>query len=92
VLAFPTHAGFVPPLPYGTDTDWCRNWVEAGEGLVETRGHKNAVANPRIVSTDELVLTRTRAVAVNWLSNAPSPGMPAAARRQDVSNEAEVRW
>jgi hypothetical protein len=27
--------------------------VEAGEGVVEARGHKTAVANPRIVSADE---------------------------------------
>jgi deazaflavin-dependent oxidoreductase (nitroreductase family) len=53
VLAFPTDEGFVTPLPYGTDTDWCLNWVEAGEGVVEARGHKTAVANPRIVSADE---------------------------------------
>jgi deazaflavin-dependent oxidoreductase (nitroreductase family) len=53
VLAFPIDAGFVTPRPYGTDTDWCRNWVEAGEGVVETRGGRIAVANPRIVSADE---------------------------------------
>jgi deazaflavin-dependent oxidoreductase (nitroreductase family) len=53
VLAFPTHEGFVTPLPYGTDTDWCRNWVEAGEGVVEASGRRTAVENPRIVSADE---------------------------------------
>jgi deazaflavin-dependent oxidoreductase (nitroreductase family) len=55
VLAFPTDEGFVTPLPYGTDTDWCRNWIEAGEGVVETRGRRTAVANPRIVSADEVL-------------------------------------
>ena len=53
MLALPTEEGFVTPLPYGTDTDWCRNWVEAGEGVVETRGRRTAVANPRVVSADE---------------------------------------
>ena len=53
VVAFPSAGGFVTPLPYGTDTDWCLNWVEAGEGLVETRGERTPVANPRIVSADE---------------------------------------
>jgi len=53
VLAFPTSQGFVTPLPYGTDTDWCLNWVEAGEGFVETRGERTAVTNPRIVSAHE---------------------------------------
>jgi hypothetical protein len=53
VLAFPTPGGFVTPLPYGTDTDWCLNWVEAGEGVVEARGRRTAVVNPRIVSAAE---------------------------------------
>jgi deazaflavin-dependent oxidoreductase (nitroreductase family) len=53
VLAFPTDEVFVTPLPYGTDTDWCLNWVEAGEGVVQAGGHRTAVANPRIVSADE---------------------------------------
>jgi deazaflavin-dependent oxidoreductase (nitroreductase family) len=53
VLAFPTDDGFVTPLPYGTDTDWCLNWVDAGEGHLETGGRRTAVENPRIVSTEE---------------------------------------
>jgi len=53
VLAFSTDEGFVTPLPYGTDTDWCLNWIEAGEGFVETAGRRTAVANPRIVSAGE---------------------------------------
>jgi deazaflavin-dependent oxidoreductase (nitroreductase family) len=53
VLAFPTPEGFVTPLPYGTDTDWCLNWLEAGEGVVEARGRRTAVEDPRIVSAEE---------------------------------------
>ena len=53
VLAFSTDEGFVTPLPYGTDTDWCLNWIEAGEGSVEVAGRRAAVSNPRIVSADE---------------------------------------
>jgi deazaflavin-dependent oxidoreductase (nitroreductase family) len=53
VLAFPTEDGFVTPLPYGTDTDWCLNWLEAGEAVIEARGQRTAVANPRVVSADE---------------------------------------
>lgn len=56
VLAFATREGFVTPLPYGTDTDWCSNWVEAGEGVLETGGGRTAVANPRVVSADEALL------------------------------------
>jgi deazaflavin-dependent oxidoreductase (nitroreductase family) len=53
VLALPTEEGFVTPLPYGTDTDWCRNWVEAGKGFIEIAGRRTAVTNPRIVSAEE---------------------------------------
>jgi deazaflavin-dependent oxidoreductase (nitroreductase family) len=53
VLAFSTEEGFVTPLPYGTDTDWCLNWSAAGEGLLEVAGRRTAVANPRVVSADE---------------------------------------
>jgi deazaflavin-dependent oxidoreductase (nitroreductase family) len=55
VLAFPTPEGFVTPLPYGTDTDWCLNWLEAGEGVVETRAGRSAVTDPRVVSVDEVL-------------------------------------
>ena len=30
VVAQPIRGGFVIPLPYGTDTDWCRNVRAAG--------------------------------------------------------------
>jgi hypothetical protein len=40
VLAFPTDEGYVSPLPYGTDTDWCLNVLEAGK------------CNPRIVNRE----------------------------------------
>jgi deazaflavin-dependent oxidoreductase (nitroreductase family) len=53
VLAFATDDGFVTPLPYGTDTDWCLNWLEAREGTLETGGRRTAVANPRIVPASE---------------------------------------
>jgi deazaflavin-dependent oxidoreductase (nitroreductase family) len=53
VLAFSTDDGFVTPLPYGTDTDWCLNWIEAGKGTFEASGRRTAVANPRVVSAEE---------------------------------------
>jgi deazaflavin-dependent oxidoreductase (nitroreductase family) len=53
ILALPREEGFVTPLPYGTDTDWCLNWLEAGEGVVEARGHRIPVTSPRIVTADE---------------------------------------
>jgi deazaflavin-dependent oxidoreductase (nitroreductase family) len=52
VLAFPTEEGYVTPLPYGTDTDWCLNVVDAGRCTLEARGRKVRVGNPRVVGTD----------------------------------------
>ena len=52
VLAFPYGKGFVTPLPYGTDTDWCLNVLEAGDCTLETFGRRIAVSNPRIVGAD----------------------------------------
>lgn len=52
VLAFPVERGFLTPLPYGTDTDWCRNLVEAGRGRIERLGKEIPVTNARIVDGD----------------------------------------
>jgi deazaflavin-dependent oxidoreductase (nitroreductase family) len=52
VLAFPVAGGYVTPLPYGTDTDWCRNMVEAGKGRLERLGQQVPVRNPRIVGSE----------------------------------------
>ena len=52
VLAFPYAKGLVTPLPYGTDTDWCLNVLEAGDCTLETFGRRIAVSNPRIVGAD----------------------------------------
>lgn len=55
VLAFPVAEGYVTPLPYGTDTDWCRNLLEAGKGRFERLGRQISVTNPRIVGADAAV-------------------------------------
>lgn len=52
VLAFPVADGYLTPLPYGTDTDWCLNLLEARKGSLEQRGRKTAVRNPRVVRAD----------------------------------------
>jgi deazaflavin-dependent oxidoreductase (nitroreductase family) len=52
VLAFPVPEGYVTPLPYGTDTDWCLNLLEAGEGTFERLGRQVTVRNPRVIAAD----------------------------------------
>ncbi|MGJ6123995.1 nitroreductase [Mycolicibacterium sp. Y3] len=41
----------VTPLPYGADTDWLRNTLEAGEATITTGGERLDVVNPRIIDT-----------------------------------------
>lgn len=53
VLAFPVGGGLLTPLPYGTDTDWVLNLLEAGGGKLEASGQQIAVENPRVVDTEE---------------------------------------
>jgi deazaflavin-dependent oxidoreductase (nitroreductase family) len=52
VLAFPVADGFLTPLLYGTDTDWCLNLVAAGSGTLEQSGRKLEVRDPRVIDGD----------------------------------------
>jgi deazaflavin-dependent oxidoreductase (nitroreductase family) len=55
VLAFPVEGGLLTPLPYGTDTDWVLNLLEAGDGELEILGRRTAVTSPRIVGAEEAI-------------------------------------
>jgi deazaflavin-dependent oxidoreductase (nitroreductase family) len=52
VLALPVEGGFVTPLPYGTDTDWCRNVVAAGGCEIERLGRQVGLDNPHILDAE----------------------------------------
>src|SRR5215472_1495523 len=39
---------FVIPLPYGEDTDWCRNVIAAGGARLVVSGASMHVVNPRV--------------------------------------------
>lgn len=52
VLAFRLAQGYVTPLPYGIDTDWCLNVLKAGECTLETTGRKATLTNPRVVEAE----------------------------------------
>lgn len=49
ILALAVEGGFVTPLPYGTDLDWCQNVVAAGRYELQIFGRRVQVENPRIV-------------------------------------------
>jgi len=52
VLAIPAEHGYVTPVPYGTNTDWCLNVLAAGECTLTTTGREATLTNPRIVDPD----------------------------------------
>jgi deazaflavin-dependent oxidoreductase (nitroreductase family) len=49
LAAEPVAGGFIIPLVYGDDTDWCRNLHAAGQGTLELRGEAIPILNPRVV-------------------------------------------
>lgn len=49
VAAEPIVDGFVITLPYGADTNWCRNVLAAGEATLDVRGETTRVINPSVV-------------------------------------------
>jgi deazaflavin-dependent oxidoreductase (nitroreductase family) len=49
LAAEPVAGGFIIPLAYGDDTDWCRNLLAAGQGTLDLRGETISILNPRIV-------------------------------------------
>ena len=52
VLAMPVEDGFVIPLPYGENTDWCRNVIASGGCLLEWKGSKVNVVQPEIIAPE----------------------------------------
>ena len=47
-----TSQGAVVPLPYGADTDWCRNVIKAGGCTVTLNGDNVAFTAPELISAD----------------------------------------
>jgi deazaflavin-dependent oxidoreductase (nitroreductase family) len=55
VVARPIRGGFIIPLPYGVDTDWCRNVRAAGHCTLERSGEIFDVGAPDVVAADEVL-------------------------------------
>ena len=52
------------PLPWGPDTDWCRNVLHAEKCAITRRGVRYTVTEPHVVSADEAVSLGVRLAAV----------------------------
>ncbi|GAA4789645.1 hypothetical protein GCM10023200_25510 [Actinomycetospora chlora] len=69
-VARPVPDGFVLPLPYGRDTDWCLNLLAAGRGAVTVDGARRDVVAPRVVPADEVIGSLTPSWR-RWLGGIP---------------------
>ena len=86
VLAMEHGDGFVMPLPYGTDTDWCRNVMAANGAVIAVQGRAYRVGYPEVIPPSEgleafplwigwlLDLSETKAyLRVTRVSDSPEP-------------------
>jgi deazaflavin-dependent oxidoreductase (nitroreductase family) len=55
VIAHQTHQGVIIPLPYGTEVDWLRNLIAAGEAVVELGGRSATVDEPAVVAIEDVI-------------------------------------
>lgn len=53
VVAMPWAGSFIFPLPYGANTDWCRNVLAAGEVQIEWRGRVYRLRQPQLIQPQE---------------------------------------
>jgi deazaflavin-dependent oxidoreductase (nitroreductase family) len=51
VVAWPLSDGFIMSLPYGADTDWCRNLLAAGQGTIQWHGSAYTITKPEVIAT-----------------------------------------
>jgi deazaflavin-dependent oxidoreductase (nitroreductase family) len=51
VVAHACPGGYLIALPYGVDTDWCRNLLVAGQGTLKWRGNTYRVGEPEVIDT-----------------------------------------
>ena len=53
--AFPFGDGFVLPLAYGADVDWCRNIMASGQAILKWHGREYVLERPELFPIDATV-------------------------------------
>lgn len=53
VVVEETPDGFVIPLPYGNEVDWCRNILAAGRCTIEWKGKEYEVVAPELIDSSK---------------------------------------
>jgi deazaflavin-dependent oxidoreductase (nitroreductase family) len=55
VVIEPITDGFIIPLPYGTDVDWCRNILAAGQCTIQWHGNSYTVTEPALINAADVI-------------------------------------
>lgn len=53
ILVREVEDGFVIPLPYGSNTDWCRNVLAANGAVIAVQGRAYRVGHPEVLPASE---------------------------------------
>jgi deazaflavin-dependent oxidoreductase (nitroreductase family) len=61
-----TSRGLLIPLPYGSNTDWCRNVLIAGGCTVTFRGEQLRLSSPEVIPADIAEVLVPRINAILW--------------------------
>ena len=91
VVAQPVDGGFVIPLPYGTDTDWCRNVRAAGQFTIERAGQTFEVGNPEVVAAGEVLPLVPERARRAWQRFHIQHFLRVRARKQDAARVPSMR-
>lgn len=55
VIAHQCQQDVIIPLPYGTEVDWLRNLLSAGQAVVDLEGRSLTVDKPAVVAIDDVI-------------------------------------
>jgi len=55
VMIEPVTDGFIIPLSYGTDVDWCRNILAAGQCTIQWHGNSYTVVEPALINAEHVI-------------------------------------
>lgn len=55
VTILPVTNGFIIPLPYGTDVDWCRNILAAEQCTIQWHGNIYTVIEPTVKNAEDVI-------------------------------------
>jgi hypothetical protein len=66
IVAEPVEGGFLTPLLHGTEVDWLRNVMAAGQAVVEDGGVSHRVVDPQLLDAEEALSLVPTARQVVW--------------------------